>query len=113
MGIRTPDLLHAMQALYQLSYSPSRADLPGSSATPVYKNRLLHVAGIPGAFRVWLQVRKDTDIVMQKAPAVTSPRQHRPVTVTKRPEYPRLPRDLEQPRDGHAERRAVGHHDGR
>jgi hypothetical protein len=22
MGIRTPDLLHAMQALYQLSYSP-------------------------------------------------------------------------------------------
>ena len=23
MGIRTPDLLHAMQALYQLSYSPS------------------------------------------------------------------------------------------
>ena len=22
-GIRTPDLLHAMQALYQLSYSPS------------------------------------------------------------------------------------------
>jgi hypothetical protein len=25
MGIRTPDLLHAMQALYQLSYSPSRA----------------------------------------------------------------------------------------
>src|SRR6266702_3972140 len=24
-GIRTPDLLHAMQALYQLSYSPSAA----------------------------------------------------------------------------------------
>jgi hypothetical protein len=24
-GIRTPDLLHAMQALYQLSYSPSCA----------------------------------------------------------------------------------------
>ena len=24
-GIRTPDLLHAMQALYQLSYSPSGA----------------------------------------------------------------------------------------
>ncbi len=36
MGIRTPDLLHAMQALYQLSYSPSRAELSGCSATPVY-----------------------------------------------------------------------------
>ena len=41
MGIRTPDLLHAMQALYQLSYSPwkRRATAPSSvvSATPVYK----------------------------------------------------------------------------
>ena len=41
MGIRTPDLLHAMQALYQLSYSPlgarSRAVAPVDSATPVYK----------------------------------------------------------------------------
>ena len=26
MGIRTPDLLHAMQALYQLSYSPLSTD---------------------------------------------------------------------------------------
>src|SRR6266702_5546036 len=42
MGIRTPDLLHAMQALYQLSYSPwtHRPDYRVSvaSATPVYKN---------------------------------------------------------------------------
>jgi hypothetical protein len=46
MGIRTPDLLHAMQALYQLSYSPSRRR-PGrltalNSATPVYK-KLGHI----------------------------------------------------------------------
>ena len=34
MGIRTPDLLHAMQALYQLSYSPSSpAVRAGLSAT--------------------------------------------------------------------------------
>ncbi len=33
-GIRTPDLLHAMQALYQLSYSPE-----GSSTVPVRSPR--------------------------------------------------------------------------
>jgi hypothetical protein len=42
MGIRTPDLLHAMQALYQLSYSPwirgRTAPSSVASATPVYKN---------------------------------------------------------------------------
>src|SRR6266705_4737186 len=32
MGIRTPDLLHAMQALYQLSYSPSGAPGPPAAA---------------------------------------------------------------------------------
>ncbi len=46
MGIRTPDLLHAMQALYQLSYSPSaHANSPTRtvrSATPVYK-KLAHI----------------------------------------------------------------------
>ena len=37
-GTRTPGLLHAMQALYQLSYSPSAvAAGPADSATPVYK----------------------------------------------------------------------------
>jgi hypothetical protein len=45
MGIRTPDLLHAMQALYQLSYSPSTREpgnlVAGPSATPVYKKRAL------------------------------------------------------------------------
>jgi hypothetical protein len=49
MGIRTPDLLHAMQALYQLSYSPSRRypanSCPARSATPVYKK--LGPAGVP------------------------------------------------------------------
>ena len=46
MGIRTPDLLHAMQALYQLSYSPwmHRTTAPSSvaGATPVYK-KLEHI----------------------------------------------------------------------
>jgi hypothetical protein len=46
MGIRTPDLLHAMQALYQLSYSPwmHRTTAPSSvaGATPVYK-KLAHI----------------------------------------------------------------------
>ncbi len=47
MGIRTPDLLHAMQALYQLSYSPW-THRPGhwateASATPVYK-KLTHIS---------------------------------------------------------------------
>ncbi len=37
MGIRTPDLLHAMQALYQLSYSPSGAEASGRGAPLVYK----------------------------------------------------------------------------
>src|SRR5260370_27499362 len=45
MGIRTPDLLHAMQALYQLSYSPwmhpATAPYSVASATPVYK-KLAH-----------------------------------------------------------------------
>ncbi len=37
-GIRTPDLLHAMQALYQLSYSPSAAATrTADGASPVYK----------------------------------------------------------------------------
>jgi hypothetical protein len=36
-GIRTPDLLHAMQALYQLSYSPSAVVSGPPTATPVYK----------------------------------------------------------------------------
>ena len=37
-GTRTPGLLHAMQALYQLSYSPSAAAFgPADSAPPVYK----------------------------------------------------------------------------
>ena len=40
-GIRTPDLLHAMQALYQLSYSPS-------SATAVRRWRLASVQDPPG-----------------------------------------------------------------
>ena len=50
MGIRTPDLLHAMQALYQLSYSPwkHRATAPSSvaSATPVYK-KLAQLRRVP------------------------------------------------------------------
>ncbi len=52
MGIRTPDLLHAMQALYQLSYSPSGAPgLAGRSATPVYKKFRLPLPprGVAGA----------------------------------------------------------------
>jgi hypothetical protein len=37
-GTRTPGLLHAMQALYQLSYSPAAAaSATANSATPVYK----------------------------------------------------------------------------
>ena len=36
-GTRTPGLLHAMQALYQLSYSPSAVASAADSATPVYK----------------------------------------------------------------------------
>ena len=44
--IRTPDLLHAMQALYQLSYSPSAESLvPGSGATPVYRKRSVLASG--------------------------------------------------------------------
>jgi hypothetical protein len=35
-GIRTPDLLHAMQALYQLSYSPFGVACCPGGATPVY-----------------------------------------------------------------------------
>jgi hypothetical protein len=65
MEIRTPDLLHAMQALYQLSYSPSRGGQRALSlaanATPVYKNSaalarayLLNLRGheLDSAFRV-------------------------------------------------------------
>jgi hypothetical protein len=52
MGIRTPDLLHAMQALYQLSYSPwmdrTTSQTPVASATPVYKKlaHTRHVAAV-------------------------------------------------------------------
>ena len=36
-GTRTPGLLHAMQALYQLSYSPAYAAELSGNATLVYK----------------------------------------------------------------------------
>jgi hypothetical protein len=61
MGIRTPDLLHAMQALYQLSYSPiRRAALPAATPRQCTRKQLVHAAGIPIADRV----RKDADIVL-------------------------------------------------
>ncbi len=43
MGIRTPDLLHAMEARYQLRHSPSVSTDdagPGPASTPVYRKSL-------------------------------------------------------------------------
>ena len=44
MGIRTPDLLHAMEARYQLRHSPlqSRPSLaaPGRCPVPLFEDRL-------------------------------------------------------------------------
>src|ERR1022692_1963996 len=45
MGIRTPDLLHAMQALYQLSYSPLAATHVDPSAAPRQCTRPAAVSG--------------------------------------------------------------------
>jgi hypothetical protein len=78
-GTRTPGLLHAMQALYQLSYSPTAVasgdrqqrhasvqDLGRS--TVIAENRLRECPGV----------------VLDEAPTATAPAEHRPGAVRQR-----------------------------
>ena len=125
MGIRTPDLLHAMQALYQLSYSPSGAPGPtGRSATPVYKNRSAAVPGrhFPGTLSrtvgrngegyVRHRLRQPPYIVLQQPPPAGPAAEDGPGAVRQRPDHAFRGREAEQARHAEPDRGAVTDDDG-
>src|SRR5215471_11395652 len=80
-GTRTPGLLHAMQALYQLSYSPSASPgHPAEAPRQCTRNRLLLVAGVYGQDRL----RQFAHIVLQDSPFPVTPGDDGPMAVAER-----------------------------
>src|SRR5690348_675966 len=80
MGIRTPDLLHAMQALYQLSYSPAGAPEPSG---PWRHASVLENSLRPD--RVRHRLRQPPNVVLQQPPPAAPPADDGPAAVGQRP----------------------------
>src|ERR1035438_497225 len=108
MGIRTPDLLHAMQALYQLSYSPL-------AATHVEPPAARRQCTRPWRSAVVAQHRfgKGSGVVLEQAPAVTAAAENRPGAIRQRADRaPQLFWQAEQPCRPEPDGRAMADHDG-
>src|SRR6516225_4349971 len=76
-GIRTPDLLHAMQALYQLSYSPwtpAKRQQRLASVLDRHRSAVIAEHGL----------RQRARVVLQQPPPAAAPGQHRPRAIRER-----------------------------
>ena len=105
-GIRTPDLLHAMQTRYQLRHSPAEetsayrgrpsGSKPRNASAIVAEDHLRQAAGV----------------VFHEPPAAAALLEHRPATVREATEnVPVSDRESDHPTDQRADRPTVRHDD--
>src|ERR1035438_8830339 len=112
---RTADLLHAMQALYQLSYSPGNARATGTRtgvSIPVSRTPP-NIMDTRSAVVAEHRLRQRPGVVLDQPPLPVPARHHRPGAVGQRPDdAPEVLGEAQQARGTQSDGRAVAHHDG-
>src|SRR5215467_4016593 len=105
-GTRTPGLLHAMQALYQLSYSPS-------AVASVRRQRHASVQDLAvSAVVAEHRLGQGAGVVLDEAPPATPAGQDRPGAVREGANHaPEFLGEAEQARGAQAQRCTVADHD--
>ncbi|GAB3214188.1 hypothetical protein GCM10027294_52460 [Marinactinospora endophytica] len=116
MGIRTPDLLHAMEARYQLRHSPEWESVPGLPADSQNNSGIRAIRRNGRCSAVVAEhplLRQRPRVVLQQPPAAGAHLlQHRPGAVTEGAQDLLVGgRQTEQPVDPRAQRGAVADHD--